>query len=158
MSQRSETFQLQQVSSFGHTEVSSKHAKGRFGQRLCKEVRDVHSCWHIADAKQSLSNVPTSTKVLSCNVFGVAVGHWVVDCLCGAFVVIEQVRWLDSVLFTITSIISFFFRQLRSKVSHRINVREVVIRTCDLWACSWSARRDGESILYDEFTNPDKFV
>ena len=53
------------------------------------------------------------------------------------------------------SAISFFFRQLRSKVSHRINVRKVVIRTCDLWASNWSARRNGESDLYNKFTNPD---
>jgi len=68
-----------------------KQTKERFGQRLCEEVRDVHSDWHVADTKQSLSNALTRTKVLSCNVLSVAVGHWVVDCLCGAFVVIEQV-------------------------------------------------------------------
>ena len=65
--------------------------KGRLGQRLCEERRDVHSGRHIADTKQPLSNILTRTKVLSCNVFSVADGDWVVDCLCGAFVVIEQV-------------------------------------------------------------------
>ena len=82
----------------------------------------------------------------------------VIGCLCGAFVVIEQARRLEGVLFTITSAISFFFRQLWSKVSHRINVRKVVIRTCDLWASNWSARRDCESDLYNEFADPIKFV
>ena len=71
-----------------------------------------------------MSNVLPSAKLFSGDMLGVGIGDGIVDRLGCAFVVVEEIRRLNGELFSVKSIITFFFCAFQRKVSgSRINLR-----------------------------------